>query len=53
MSLSSIAGTAVFSGLAVDMIIRLVSYLNDRNTADEINAHLQQERKRRKQEEKS
>lgn len=35
--------------LAVDMIVRLVSYLNDKNTADEINARLRQERGRRNQ----
>lgn len=39
--------------LAVDMIIRFVSYLNDMNTADEINARLQQERRGRNQDEKS
>lgn len=39
--------------LAVDMIVRFISYLNDRNTADEINAHLQQERRRQNQDGKS
>ena len=41
-----------FVVLAVDLVVRLVSYLNDRNTADEINARLQQERGRRGQDEK-
>lgn len=31
--------------LAVDMVVRFVSYLNDRNTADEINAQLRKERR--------
>lgn len=33
-----------FSILAVDAIVRLVSYQNDKNTADEINARLKQQR---------
>ncbi len=38
-----------FAILTVDLIVRAVTFLNDKNTADEINAHLKQERGRRQE----
>ena len=43
-----LGGTAFFvTVLLVDLLVRLITYLSDRNTAEEINAQLKQLRKGR------